>query len=106
MVKTKALDLKLTEILWRRFNFPWCSGYYSKRYLRSLDLLIHKEPNDFRTHRIHPILLFGINTNMQKNHLRILSMGKDEDLYVLAPKKYGSRISKASDVQALITHLF
>ena len=45
MVKTEALDPELSEIGWRRLNFPCCTGYSPKRYKKGLDLIIHKYPN-------------------------------------------------------------
>ena len=76
MEKTDALDLELAEIVWQRFNLPWCMGYSLKCYQRGLDLLITKEPNDFRPHRLHTILLFDIETNMQNKHLERTTMRK------------------------------
>ena len=60
MVKTDAMESELAEIGWRRFNFPWFTGYSTKRYRKVLDLIIHKDPNDYQPHRLHPILLVDI----------------------------------------------
>ena len=69
MVKIEALYPELSEIGWRRFNFPWCTGYSHKQYKKGLDLIIHKYPNDCGPHRPYPILLFGIEANMHNKAL-------------------------------------
>ena len=60
MVKTEVTYPELRELGWRRLNPPWCTCYSSKRYRIGLDILIHKDPNDFRSHRLRTILLFNI----------------------------------------------
>ena len=69
MIKTDIMDPKLAEIGWRRFKFPWYTVYSPSRYRKVLDLLIHKDPNDFRPQRLRPILLFGIEANLHNKHL-------------------------------------
>ena len=69
MVKTEALDPELSEIGWRRFNFPWCTGYSPKRYKNGIYLIIHKDPNDCGPHRLHPILLFDVESNIHNKAL-------------------------------------
>ena len=64
MAKTEALDPELSEIGWRRFKFSCCKGYSPKIYIKGLDILINKEPSNFRPHRLRPILLFGIEENI------------------------------------------
>eukprot|EP00957_Ditylum_brightwellii_P080911 6154933-Ditylum_brightwellii.AAC.1 len=49
MVKTEAADPLLSRIGWNAFNYPWCLGYAPQCYCQGLDLLIHKDPDDFRT---------------------------------------------------------
>ena len=68
MVKVEVLYPELRKIVWRKFNFPWCTCYYLNRYLRVLNLLIHKDPNDFRPHRLIPILLFDTKANLHNKH--------------------------------------
>ena len=85
MLKMEALDLELIEIVWRRFNFPWCTGYYPKRYQRGLDLFINKGPEDFRYHQPRPILLFNIEANIHNKYLGKLSTRRVEQLGDLAP---------------------
>ena len=68
MVKTEVLYLELREIVWRRLNFPWCTDYSLNMYRRVLDLLIHIDPNDFRPHRLIPILLFDTKSNLHNKH--------------------------------------
>ena len=106
MFKTKVLDPELPEIGWRRFNFPWCTGYSPKCYRRGLDLLIHKYNNNFRPHRLRPILLFDIEANMHNKYLGRISMSQAEILDGIAREQYGSRKAKAADIQALKTRLF
>ena len=106
MVKTESLDLELVEIGWRRFNLPWCTGYSTKHYQRGLGILIHKDPNNFRPHILHPILIFDIKSNMHNKHLGRTSMIKAENLDGIAPEQYGIRNYKLVDIQALNTRLF
>ena len=70
MVKAEVLYLELREIGWHKFNFPWCTGYSLNRYRRVLNLLIHKDPNYFRPHRITTILLLETKVNLHKKHTR------------------------------------
>ena len=106
MVKTEALDQEPREISWRRFNFPWCTRYSPNRYQRGLDLLIHKDPEDFRPHRIRPIIMFYIEANLHNKHLGKLSMRRAEEIIALAPEQYGRRKGKAAGTQALNNRLF
>ena len=106
MFKTEVLDTELAEIVWQRFNFPWCTGYLPKRYRRGLNLLIHKYPNDCCPRRLRPILLFDIDENMHNKHLGRISMIQAETLDGIDPEKYWSRKLKASDIQDLNTKLF
>ena len=64
MVKTEALDPELRGIRRLRFNLPWYTGYSPKRFRQGLDLLIHKYPEDYIPHRLRPLLLLGIKTNI------------------------------------------
>ena len=68
MVNMEVLYLELREIVWRRLNFPWCTDYSLNMYRRVLDLLIHIDPNDFRPHRLIPILLFDTKSNLHNKH--------------------------------------
>ena len=52
MVKIEVLDSELSEIDYRRFNFPWCTGYDPKIYIRDIDFIIQKKPNDYFPHRL------------------------------------------------------
>ena len=106
MVKTKSLDPELRQIVCQRFNFSWCTGYYPRRYQRSVDLLIHKEPDVFSPHRLRSILLFGIEANFHKKHLGKLTMRRAEEFGALDPEQYGIRKLKAVYIQALNTQLF
>ena len=74
MVNTEVMDPELREIGWHRFNFPWCKGYHLNRYRRDLDIIIHKEPNDFRPHHLRPILMFDIKANIHNKHLRKITI--------------------------------
>ena len=87
MIKTEAIDPELREIGWRRLKFSSCRGYSPKRYRRGLDILIHKYPNDFRSHRLRYILLFDIEKNLHNKYLGKLTMKTAEDLNALAPGK-------------------
>ena len=80
MVKTEALDPELAEIVWRRFNFPCYIGYSPKRYRKRLDILIHEYPTDFRPHRLRPILLFDIETNIHNKSLVRYAVNRAEEL--------------------------
>ena len=106
MVKTEVTDPKLRELGSPRFNFPWCTGYSLKSYCRRLDLLIHKDPNGFRPHRLRPILIFDIEANMHNKNIGKLTMKTSKYFKALAPEQYGSRKAKAADIQALNTRLF
>lgn len=106
MVRTELDDMELAEIGWHRFNFPWCTGYSPDRFRRGLDLLLHKDPNDFRPHRLRPILLFDIEANLHNKVLGRYTMRNAEAINGLAPEQYGSRSFKAADIQALNTRLF
>ena len=103
MVKTEALDQEPREISWRRFNFPWCNRYSPNRYQRGLDLLIHKDPEDFCPNQLRPILLFDIEVNLNNKYLGKLSMIIAEKLGALAPEHYGIRKRNTEDTQALNT---
>ena len=106
MVKTEALDTELVETGWRRFNFPWCTGYPPKRYQRGIDLLIQKYPNNCRPYRLLPIIIFDIKSNMHNNRLGIISTSKPKNTDGLSPEQHGIRKYKAADIQALKTRLF
>ena len=106
MVKIEVLDRELAEIGWRRFKLSWCTKYSPKRYQRGLNLLIHKEPNDFRPHRLIPILLFDIEEKMNNKHLGRMSMYQDETLDGIYPEQCGIRKAKFADTQALNKKLF
>ena len=101
MVKTYALDPELREANWRIFNFPWCTRYPPNRHQRGLDLLIHKDHEDFHPHQLRPILMFDIEANLHNKYLEKLSMRISEELGDLSPEQYGSRKGKAADTQAL-----
>ena len=103
MVKTEALDLELIDIRWRRFNSPWCTGYFPNRQRIGLDLLIHKDPEDFCPNQLRPILLFDIEVNLNNKYLGKLSMIIAEKLGALAPEHYGIRKRNTEDTQALNT---
>ena len=85
MVKTKVLDLELAEIGWWGFNFPWCTGYSPKRHQRGLDLIIHKDTNNYCPHRLRLILLFDIEENMHNKHLGITATRQAESIDGLSP---------------------
>ena len=68
MIKTEVPDPELAEIGWQYFNLPWHTGYLTNTYIQGLDIVIHKEPDDFRLHRLRPILLFNIDANMYNKH--------------------------------------
>ena len=106
MVKTEALDPELAEIIWGRFNFPWCTGYSTKCYQRGIDLLIHKYPNYFCLHILHPIPLLDIKASMRNKHIGRMATSQDENIDGIYPKQYSIRKSKAADIQALNTRLF
>ena len=46
---------------------------HQKQYQRGLNLLIHKDPNDFRHLRLFPILILYIEANMNNKHLGIIA---------------------------------
>ena len=106
MVKTEALDPELSEIGWRRFNFPWCTGYSPKRYKKRIGLIIHKDPNDCGPHRLRLILMFDIESNMHNKAPGWYAINQEEYLEVISPEEYGIKKSKAAGVKSLITHLF
>ena len=106
MVKALVLETELREIGWHRFNSLWFTGYPPKRCRRWIFLLIHKYPNDFRPHRLRPILLIDIESNIHNKHLKKLTIKTAEELNDLTPEQYGSRMAKAVDIQALNTRLF
>ena len=106
MVKTEALYPELAEIVWRRFNFPWCTEYSLKLYQGGLDLLIHKDTTECRPHRLRTILIFDIEPNIHNKHLGRTATRRPKNINGLAPEQYGSRKAKAEDIQALITRLF
>ena len=84
IVKTEVIEHELREIIWRRFNFPWCIGYSPKIYCIVLDLIIHKDSNDFRPHHLRPILFFNIEANLHNNHIGKLKINTAENIYALA----------------------
>ena len=105
MVITKASHSKLRE-LWRlRFNLPWCTEQSPKWHSNGLYLLIQKDPNDHRQHRIQTILLFDIEANLHKKHFGRHSIKNPEELEGLVPEQYDIRESKAAENQALNTRL-
>ena len=106
MVKTEALELELSEIGRIMFNLPWCTGYSPKRYRNGLELLIYKDPNDLRPHRLRPILLFDKESNMHNKSLGWYAMKHTEELEGIEPGQYGRKKSKAANLQALNTRLF
>ena len=84
MVKTELMDTELREIVWLEFNFLWCTGYYPYRYRKEPDLLIHKETNNFRPHRLRTIFLFYIEVNLHNKHMGKLTMKTKKKLHSLA----------------------
>ena len=104
--KTEALYTWLPEIFWQIFNFSWWTRYSPKCYQRGLDIIIHKEPNDWWLHIILPITLFDIDSNMQNNHVGRASIIKSENLDGLVTEQYGNWKFKAAETQALNTRLF
>ena len=106
IVKTEVIEHELREIIWRRFNFPWCTGYSPKRYRRLIDHLIHKDPNYFRPHRLRSALIFIIEANVHNNNLVKLTMNTYEYLNALTLEQHGSRKYKSNDIKALSTRLF
>ena len=87
MVKTEALDPELAEIGWQGFNFPWCTIYSTKHYQRGIRLLINKYPNDWRPHRIRPVLLFDKEANRKNKHIGRMAMIQSKNLDKIAPEK-------------------
>ena len=106
MVKTEVLDTEPAKIVWHRFNFPWCTGYLPKRYRICPDLIIQKDPNNFRPHRMQPILLFNIEANMHNKHLKRTAMSQDEALDGISPEKCGISREKEANIKELNTRLF
>ena len=80
MVKTQVLDPELAEIVWRRFNFPWCTGYSPKINRKGIDLLIHKYPNDCLPQGLHPILMFDIEAIIHNKPLVRYARNQAEDI--------------------------
>ena len=74
--------------------------------MKGLDLLIHKDPNDFRPQRIRPILLFDVEAILHNKTLRKEVMQLAILTGTLSPEQYGSIKSKVNDAQALNTRLF
>ena len=105
MVKTEALDQEFIDIVWRRFNSPWCIGYPPNRYRRGLYLLINRYPEDFQPHKLRPTILFNIDANLHNKQLVKLFTRRAEELRALAPEQYGSRKGKSEYTQALNTQL-
>ena len=70
-----------------------------------LDLIIHKDPNDYQPQRLRPILLFDIEANMHKKALGQYTINHAEELKGIPPEHYGSRKAKAADVKALNNRL-
>ena len=101
MIKTEIMDPDLAEIVWSKFNFPWCTGYSPSSYRKLLDLMIHKDKNDFRPQHLYHILLFYIEPILHYKNLGIKYMQLAESTGTLALRQYGIR--KAKD---LITRLF
>ena len=80
MVKTEYLEPEMVEIGSKLFNFPWWTGYSPKRHRRGFDLIIHKDPNYYRPHRLRPILMFIIMSNMNNTYIGRFSMEKSKYL--------------------------
>ena len=72
----KNLDPELAEIWQQRGKFPWWTGYLPKWHSQGLDILIYKDPNDYRPHMLLPIFLFDIKANNHNKHLRRTTMIK------------------------------
>ena len=106
IVNTEFLDPELAKIGWHRFNFPWCTGYPPKLYRRGLDIITHKDTNDFRPHIIQPILLLDIKAKIHNNHLVRIAIIQAETIYRIAPEQYGISKEKAAEIQALNTRIF
>ena len=88
-------------------SLPWCTGYSTNIYHRELYLIIHKYPDDFRTHRLIPTFIFYIKENLHHKYLGRFAMRKAEKFNTLSPEQYGSIKAKAEDIQALNTrHLY
>ena len=100
------MEPELRGVGWRRFNFPWFTGYSPKKYCRGFDFLIHKDPNDCRPHRLRPILIFDIEANLQNNNIGKLTIKTAEYLDALALEQCRKIKYKATDIQALNTFLF
>ena len=64
---------------------------------------MHKYPNDFRPHRLRPILLFKVEANIHNKYLGRYAMNHAEELEVIAPEQYGRQNYKSENLQALNT---
>ena len=106
MVNTEVLDPEPAEIGWRRFNLPWYTGYSPKRCRKGLYLIIHKDTNYFRPHRLRAILLFDLEANTHNKALGRYTISQSEELERISPEQYGRQKYKASNVQSLNTLLF
>ena len=81
MVKTEALNPEQRGIGSLLFRFPRCTRYPHREYYQALDLLINKDPDYYRQHRLSPILLFGIETKIINKNLGRHSMIKAKNVY-------------------------
>ena len=106
MVKIESLDPDIREIFHLQFNFPCCTCYYPKKYHNRLDILIHKDPEYQRPHRLRPILLFDIEANLHNKHLGRHSTKTPKETEELAPEQYGRQGLKAAEIQALNISIF
>ena len=105
MIKTDIMESYPAEIVWRGFNFPWCTGFSTSHYRKGLDLFIHREPNEFQPQHLLPILLFNIEANLKNNHLERKVIQIAELTGTIAPEQYRIRKAKAADTQDLNTRL-
>eukprot|EP00957_Ditylum_brightwellii_P177457 13516430-Ditylum_brightwellii.AAC.1 len=82
------------------------SGYAPQRYCQGLDLLIHKDPDDFRTSWLCPILLFDIEANMHNKHLAWVTMPMAERNGGIAQEQCCGRVRHSAEVQGLNVCMF
>ena len=97
----KNLRYRTGKIGQQRGKFPWCTGYLPKWHSQELDILINRNPDDYRPHMLLPIFLFDIKANMHNWHLVRINMIKVEIVEGISLEQYVTPKSKAAYIKSL-----
>jgi hypothetical protein len=89
-----SLDASMTSV-------PFKSGYSPLRWQHGTNVMLVKQPGDFRVHRLRTILLYEADFNQNNKQLGRMMMKRAESAHLIAEEQYGSRKNRAAIDQCL-----